>query len=532
LNRSNVVAAGALLATLAAPACKSDSCTSAPPAIFLELFVDDEAETPKIRSLEVTLSFGEHRFRHRYAANDALLDGRTTIFAELDPAPAAATEIEVDVRAFESDDASGRAVLEANEHAPLEPTACNALSLHLSARVVDDAGPPTGADASAADDASAIADAAGSSDGGGSEDAAVGAAADAEVEPDAGAPSDADAPTDAIASPDASPPGDATAPDAAAPDAAAADATARDAAAPDAAPIGQIHRRILVDNTPNASALASYPVRVVFNSAAPIAQGKMRPDGADLRFTDADGVSSLSYWIESGIGTGVTNVWVNVPSIARTSSKTIHMSYHDPAATPASNGHATFLFYADFDGSTLGDDGSQEGLTPLSGSWSVVLGGSRGQGYEEAGTPSRQSAMAAGSWSDVAVSVKIRLPMTVSSGVNGLYMRVTDENNLYFFGPFQQNGMTFGKYSGGVYTAISEIVTAVDRQMWHDITLAASGTTFRGYLDGVLSVTGTDGSFASGGIGLRSWGTQVRYDELRVRPYSFPEPVTAVGPEY
>jgi hypothetical protein len=79
----------------------------------------------------------------------------------------------------------------------------------------------------------------------------------------------------------------------------------------------------------------------------------MRSDGGDIRFTDSDGVTLLNYWIESGIGTNNTRIWVKVPSIPPSSKKTIYLYYGNPSATSLSNGDDTFDFFDDFLGTSL-----------------------------------------------------------------------------------------------------------------------------------------------------------------------------------
>jgi hypothetical protein len=486
----------AISAIAFAAGCKRDLCTSASPAIMIELDVSDPGLRASIRSLEVTLAFNDHRFRRQYSISDQLSGGSTTIFVALDPPPSMRTAITVGVRGWASDDGSGATIVETTTDTTIEADACNAWSVALQ---------PNASDAGLQDAGLEHAD-------GGVEEAG----------PDAEAPDIDSGSTVEDASPiDATDSGSMP-----------IDAAAMDAAPPDAAIVGPIHRAITIDNTANPATLTSYVVEVVFDTASPIRAGHLQADGRDLRFWDSDGVTPLPYWIGSGIDTATTSLWVKVPSITGGGTKTIALSYRDPMATAATNGGATFLYYADFDSASLGNDGSQDGLTPVAGLWSVVSGGYRGNGYEEAGTASRQSVFESSSFSDVAVSVRIRLPSTVSSGVNGLYVRAGDVDDVYFFGPFQATSLTFGKYSAGVYASLSEIVTAVQQETWHEITLAASGATFRGYLDRSLVIMTTDSTFASGKVGLRTWGTAARFDELRVRPFSAPEPRAIVGPEY
>jgi hypothetical protein len=78
----------------------------------------------------------------------------------------------------------------------------------------------------------------------------------------------------------------------------------------------------------------------------------MTTDFSDLMFTDSDQVTPIPFWIESYSTSVSASVWVKVPSIPASSTKTIYMYYGNPSATSASNGTATFEFFDDFaDGS-------------------------------------------------------------------------------------------------------------------------------------------------------------------------------------
>ncbi len=98
----------------------------------------------------------------------------------------------------------------------------------------------------------------------------------------------------------------------------------------------------LNDFTGTSSTLSNYQVLLVLNTQAPISQGKMRADGADIRFTTTKCGTFLDYWIESGINTPVTEIWVKVPSIPANSIERIYMYYGNPGAAAMSSFSALF----------------------------------------------------------------------------------------------------------------------------------------------------------------------------------------------
>jgi alpha-tubulin suppressor-like RCC1 family protein len=102
---------------------------------------------------------------------------------------------------------------------------------------------------------------------------------------------------------------------------------------------------ITIDNTRNSNTLSNYQVLVTLDTASLISAGKMRSDCGDIRFTDSDAQTQLSYWIESGCNSATTKIWVKVPSIPGSSTKTIYVYYGNPSATSQSNGYSTFLAF-------------------------------------------------------------------------------------------------------------------------------------------------------------------------------------------
>ncbi|HHT9136481.1 MAG TPA: DUF2341 domain-containing protein [Candidatus Wunengus sp. YC60] len=86
--------------------------------------------------------------------------------------------------------------------------------------------------------------------------------------------------------------------------------------------------------------------------------GKCLSTFNDLRFTKADGITLLDYWIESISGTTpnqLATVWIEFDSIG-TSDTTFYMYYGSSGASAVSNGANTFLFFDDFDDNSLDTD--------------------------------------------------------------------------------------------------------------------------------------------------------------------------------
>src|ERR1017187_3903954 len=89
---------------------------------------------------------------------------------------------------------------------------------------------------------------------------------------------------------------------------------------------------ITVTNNISAS-LTDYQVKVIVNTASPIAAGKMISTGDDIRFIDLNSCSNLNYWIESGINTSNTIIWVKLNTLQASAGKTILMYYGNSSAS-------------------------------------------------------------------------------------------------------------------------------------------------------------------------------------------------------
>lgn len=79
--------------------------------------------------------------------------------------------------------------------------------------------------------------------------------------------------------------------------------------------------------------LPEHQVRVVFDSTADVAGGFLQPDGADLRAIAADDVTQLPIFVESGVGTLDTTVWVQMDLAGF--STTQFCLYFDNASAPS-----------------------------------------------------------------------------------------------------------------------------------------------------------------------------------------------------
>ncbi len=110
-------------------------------------------------------------------------------------------------------------------------------------------------------------------------------------------------------------------------------------------------------------------VRVVVDTAAMVARNRLRADGADICFTAADKRSVIPFWVESGMNTDRTVIWVRVPELSPRASRSIYMyhGWNGTDAAPDGDGDATFLFFDTFDRYALGSEWEVVGGEPQRG---------------------------------------------------------------------------------------------------------------------------------------------------------------------
>lgn len=83
----------------------------------------------------------------------------------------------------------------------------------------------------------------------------------------------------------------------------------------------------------NSDPLQDFQVKITLNTQDLINTGKMNPNGSDIRITSSDCCTPLPYWIQSGINTPTTDIWVRVPGIPAFSATTLTMYYGNTGAT-------------------------------------------------------------------------------------------------------------------------------------------------------------------------------------------------------
>ena len=283
--------------------------------------------------------------------------------------------------------------------------------------------------------------------------------------------------------------------------------------------------------------LTDYQVKVTINTRELISAGRMQPDGDDIRFTSSDGTTELSYWIESGINTTSTVIWVKVPSIPGGDSA-IYIYYGNSGAGAASDGDATFAFFDDFGDGDISDwfqygsgtiqianDGGnyvllKTGNNDPNGGYSLFNNGAlsdfeavfRTKRINENGGNQNRYGIENGSF-------------------NGYGPRMRDFNSL-------PSAFAIEKRTGGSGSTLASINTsAYEWDSWMTVKFRKYGSIIEFELydssgNLVESISTSNSSYNSFDRFVVHGGWEFYTDDIIVRQYTSPEPVvTGIGPE-
>jgi hypothetical protein len=298
-------------------------------------------------------------------------------------------------------------------------------------------------------------------------------------------------------------------------------------------------RPITITNT--TSSLTDYQVLVTLDTQSLISAGKMRSDCGDIRFTDTDGVTYLNYWLESGCNTASTKIWVKVPSIPASSSKTIYIYYGNPSATSLSNGDATFILFDDF---TIKDtskwDFWEDANNPISVSNGILSMKASAAGGN---LPSARSKI---SFNNSNISIEFLWkfdapgPVTGWNYINNLVaITSSDYVNIFNRYYYSYDEVWRDNKIGGTSNA-ARLLGGGQDIVWHTYWIRYSSSNCEIYVDGTLIQTITPtfgtvqihlGSFYGSTTTATSYDDYGYWDWIKVRKYTSPEPTTSVGGE-
>lgn len=171
-------------------------------------------------------------------------------------------------------------------------------------------------------------------------------------------------------------------------------------------------------------------------------------------------------------------------------------------------------------------DGNAAGWTVSGGSWSVS-----GGAYRQTGTGSDARAQAGqASWTNYAVQV--RAQPTAFNGSNrfvAVLGRAQSMTSYYYLALRSNNTVELKKLAAGTSTTLAAAPTPVAVGTAYTLRLEMSGTALRGWVNGSVLVSASDGQFAAGRAGLATFNASAVFDDVLVTD-SAPTPPTSAPP--
>ncbi len=291
-------------------------------------------------------------------------------------------------------------------------------------------------------------------------------------------------------------------------------------------------REITVTNS--GSLENNYQINFSIDTLTLITSGKMLPEGADIRITDTDETSLLSFWVED-INTTTTKIWVLIPTLS-SGTKKIYIYYGNPNAASVSSGLNTFDFYDDFEDGSI-TDWSQAAGAGGSASTTVAKNGI----YSMKQIPTTNYAELYRNFSSSFTTDRIyegwiRTPDNNSARQFQLEVVGGTYNNAVLVG---LNLGTFQWYNGSAWV---DTGVAFSLNTWYEFKICSHLTTstYDWYVyneAGTLIMTkigattrGTVNSIQAFSFASLTTSTTY-YDVLRVRKYTATEPTSVVGDE-
>ncbi|CAM4290183.1 Pectate lyase [Paenibacillus tarimensis] len=163
------------------------------------------------------------------------------------------------------------------------------------------------------------------------------------------------------------------------------------------------------------------------------------------------------------------------------------------------------------------NDGNAAGWNATTGSWSVVQD-SGSYVYYQSSTSEGRTQAGDQSWTDY--SVQARVKVEDFNGTNRAYVagRYKDGNNYYAASLYNSSGgkLEIRRKAGGSSSTLVSKAYPLSAGVWYTVKLEMTGSTIKLYVNDVLELTATDSTLSSGGVGLVSYKTKTKFDDVVV----------------
>jgi hypothetical protein len=291
------------------------------------------------------------------------------------------------------------------------------------------------------------------------------------------------------------------------------------------------------------TALTNYQASFIINTSALVSASKMRSDCADIRMKDSDQTTDLGFWVEKNTcNTTTTKVWVKLPSLSASGTRTAYITYGDSTLASASNGANVFDVFDDFDGTSLDTSKWDElgtGTAPtVSGSnivWSEttaahIIRSKTAYSVETPYTYGRTAEMYVNS------STGSLPALSTVSGTAGYMLANLGTTAIYFYATGSACSPFYGQSYLASYTAGNK--TGIWSLSWYDISSDVIKYSWPGGTSFPYTYSETRSDVSTMNVALGVFGrcapdnpSTLSVDWVRFRQMAETEPSAAVGPE-
>lgn len=294
-------------------------------------------------------------------------------------------------------------------------------------------------------------------------------------------------------------------------------------------------KRLNITNNTGGT-LANIPVKVVVDY-----DGDMQSDFDDLRFTDSSGTTSISHWTEDVVTSASSTVWVEVPSLPASGSAVVYMYYGNNSVSTGSDGSATFTFFDDFEDDNISEYSGNTSMFDVDTTYANTgtYGLDAGVDVDEQTTTGLYR-----TGSLTAQGQTIRFFQYVDAdfddepctlfGVGGV-----SDNYAVCLDQFPSDAVVLSEdvesNDGSGSTLDSEAVTFTDGWYEVEIDWLSGGTINVTVYDSTgatfATLSASDSSNTSGGVGFSYWAQHGGWDTYMSRPYAATDPSYMFGAE-
>jgi serine/threonine protein kinase len=159
------------------------------------------------------------------------------------------------------------------------------------------------------------------------------------------------------------------------------------------------------------------------------------------------------------------------------------------------------------------------GWTTSVGTWGVVIDGSTKVYRQSNDVGDGRAWSASGPWTDKVITARVK--PTAWNGTDRLVAvagRLQNATNYYFATMRSSNQIEIKKLVDGRSTVLASKPFTVSLNAWRTVRFEIIGTNLRLYIDGVLQLSATDSTYASGSAGLATFYATANFDDFVVRP--------------